>query len=119
MQPKARSPIAKTWRFASSSGSNTYETLQFQDGTTSCDCPGWTRRLQSDGSRSCKHVRSVAMGDADSIAIKFTEIGKVIAPVAPALQKKLNLMPQFGVSGRRIADLPSAKTAPKKKHPAR
>lgn len=25
-----------------------------------CSCPGWTRRTQEDGSRTCRHVREVA-----------------------------------------------------------
>ena len=58
-------PIAKVWTFASSSGSGTYETLQYTDGTTSCACPGWTRRVATDGSRSCKHTRLIDQGLAD------------------------------------------------------
>ena len=51
------------WRFQSSSGSGTYETLQYNDGSLSCDCPGWTRRAI----RSCKHTRAVELGDANSM----------------------------------------------------
>lgn len=54
--------IAKAWTFESSSSSKTYETLLYTDGTTSCNCPGWTRRAQ----RTCKHTRAVDMGLADS-----------------------------------------------------
>jgi hypothetical protein len=43
----------------------TYQTLQYTDGSTSCECKGWTRRVAADGSRSCKHTRSVDMGQAD------------------------------------------------------
>ena len=49
------------WTFESSSGSKTYETLKWNDGSTSCDCPGWTRRCV-DGQRTCKHVRAVEAG---------------------------------------------------------
>jgi hypothetical protein len=66
--PKA---IIKCWIFASSSGSGTYETLQYEDGSTSCACMGWTRRIAMDGSRSCKHTRSVDMGNADQEALRF------------------------------------------------
>ena len=66
--PKA---IIKCWVFASSSGSGTYETLQYEDGSTSCACMGWTRRVALDGSRSCKHTRSVDMGSADQEALRF------------------------------------------------
>src|SRR3954469_22350969 len=57
--------IAKCWTFASSSGRGTYQTLLYADGSTSCDCPGWCRRVAADGSRTCKHTRSVLMGTAD------------------------------------------------------
>ncbi len=58
--------IARVWTFASASNPDIeYETLQYVDGTTSCGCPGWTRRVAGDGSRSCKHTRYVDMGTAD------------------------------------------------------
>lgn len=52
--------VARKFRFESSSGNGVYETLLYTDGTTSCNCPGWTRRVAADGSRSCKHTRQVA-----------------------------------------------------------
>jgi hypothetical protein len=58
-------PISKVWTFGSSSSDKTYETLQYIDGTTSCGCPGWTRRVAADGTRSCKHPRLVDQGMAD------------------------------------------------------
>ena len=58
--------ISKVWTFPSDSNPNIeYETLQFVDGTASCNCKGWTRRVAADGSRSCKHARYVDMGTAD------------------------------------------------------
>ena len=58
--------IAQVWTFSSDSNPTVeYETLQYADGTTSCNCMGWTRRVAPDGSRSCKHTRSVDMGTAD------------------------------------------------------
>lgn len=51
------------YRFSSSSGTKTYETLLLSDGSTTCDCPGWTRRCV-DGQRTCKHVRVVEGGAA-------------------------------------------------------
>ena len=56
--------IAQCWTFPSSSGSKRYQTLRYTDGTTSCDCPGWCKRIAPNGSRSCKHTRSVLMGTA-------------------------------------------------------
>jgi hypothetical protein len=58
--------IRKVWTFASDSNPDIeYETLQYADGSTSCNCRGWTRRVTADGSRSCKHSRYVDMGTAD------------------------------------------------------
>ena len=58
--------INRVWTFVSDSNPNIeYETLQYSDGTTSCNCMGWTRRVAVDGSRSCKHLRAVDMGTAD------------------------------------------------------
>lgn len=45
--------------FESSSSSKVYEVLTYTDGTTSCNCKGWTRRVAEEGSRSCKHTRAV------------------------------------------------------------
>lgn len=59
-------PIHKVWTFLSDSNPNIqYETLQYTDGSTSCNCMGWTRRVAQDGSRSCKHTRLIDMGTAD------------------------------------------------------
>jgi predicted nucleic acid-binding Zn finger protein len=52
--------VAKCWTFQSDSNSNIqYETLQYADGSTSCGCPGWTRKVDANGHRSCKHTRAV------------------------------------------------------------
>jgi hypothetical protein len=59
--------IAKVWTFASDSNPNIqYETLQYTDSSTSCNCKGWTRRVAADGTRSCKHTRLVDMETADA-----------------------------------------------------
>jgi hypothetical protein len=58
--------ITRVWTFASDSNPNIeYETLQYTDDSTSCNCMGWTRRVAANGSRSCKHTRLVDMGTAD------------------------------------------------------
>ena len=63
-------PITKVWTFPSGSApGKTYETLQYNDGTTSCACPGWTRRVAADGTRSCKHTRLIDMGRADYVCV--------------------------------------------------
>ncbi len=62
--------ISRVWTFSSDSNPDLeYETLQYVDGTTSCSCKGWTRRVAPDGSRSCKHTRLVDMGTADQNCI--------------------------------------------------
>src|SRR4051812_49010635 len=59
-------PIQRVWTFASDSNpTKEYQTLQYEDNSTSCNCAGWTRRVASNGSRSCKHTRWVDMGMAD------------------------------------------------------
>jgi hypothetical protein len=60
-------PIRQVWTFRSDSNPDVeYQTLQYADGSTSCQCKGWTCRVAADGSRSCKHTRWVDMGVADS-----------------------------------------------------
>ena len=78
--------IQKTWCFASSSSNTEYETLQYTDNSTSCNCPGWTRRVDANGNRSCKHTRLVDMGRADIIALSCHEYGShsQLAPRPPA-----------------------------------
>jgi hypothetical protein len=61
--------ILSTFTFASSSGSKTYETIQYVDLNTSCNCMGWTRRVGPDGSRTCKHTRMIDTGRADVEAL--------------------------------------------------
>lgn len=46
---------------SSSDASLRYTTLTYADGTMSCNCPGWTRRVAADGSRECKHTRTVQL----------------------------------------------------------
>ena len=59
----ATKTVARTWTFQSSSGNGEYETRLYTDGSTSCNCPGWARRVASNGSRSCKHTKQVEAGD--------------------------------------------------------
>ena len=94
--------IAKCWTFASSSGSGRYQTLLYSDGSTSCDCPGWCRRVAADGSRSCRHTRSVLMGSADRECESMHDYN-VLAPVITATPARRAITPfgQFGQMGRR------------------
>ncbi len=96
--------IAKCWTFASSSGSGRYQTPLYADGTTSCDCFGWCRRVAADGSRSCKHTRSVLMDTADRECLSSHD-AQATAPAAvttkmPARRTTTPVTP-FGQLGRR------------------
>lgn len=60
--------LVKTWTFRSNSNPNkTYETSQYEDGSTSCQCRGWT--FAKNGVRSCTHTRKVEQGIADREAL--------------------------------------------------
>jgi len=85
--------------FDSSSGCNQYQTLQYTDGTTSCDCPGWTRRNPPSG-RSCKHTRFVDAGLGNRNAVKVVEYS---AP-APVRRTPQRAMPEpvFRPTGRKF-----------------
>ena len=66
--------VAKVWTFQSDSNpSKTYETLQYTDGHTSCNCRGWCQRVAADGSRTCRHTRLVDQDRADSEALSFKD----------------------------------------------
>ena len=96
--------IAKCWTFASSSGGGRYQTLLYADGTTSCECPGWCRRVASDGSRSCKHTRSVLMGTADRECLSMHDShvpAAAIAAAAMPAHRAVTPLCQFGQLGRR------------------
>jgi hypothetical protein len=67
-----RPEISTLWVFASeSSPGKVYQTLQYTDNSTTCDCPAWTfkRKTTANGARTCKHVRFVDAGIADAHAI--------------------------------------------------
>jgi len=85
--------IQKVWIFSSKSSDKTYETLKYADGTTSCNCMGWTRHVKLDGSRSCSHTRSVDMGRADIESIDrhtYTDEIEEPKPVKKVQPKKVN-----------------------------
>ena len=65
--------VVHSWRFASGSGSNQYETLRYDDGSTSCNCMGWTIKRPGQ-ERQCKHTRSVYAGQADRECIPGTSL---------------------------------------------
>ena len=98
MNPAA---LAQCWTFRSSSGSRSYQTLLYADGTTSCDCPGWCKRVAGDGSRSCRHTRSVVMGTAGR-ECENTHAYQGAAPtVSSDARPAAGRIDQFGQLGRR------------------
>jgi hypothetical protein len=92
--------IARCWTFVSSKGKKRYQTLLYANGSTSCDCPGWCRRVAADGSRSCKHTRSVLMGAADRESESMHDYRGGVTPVAAAVSAT-RAIEHFGQIGRR------------------
>jgi hypothetical protein len=90
--------VWKAWMFQSESNARKqYETLLYVTGTTSCNCPGWTRRVDARGRRSCKHTRLVDMGVADSHSasqVDYTASGnsrfESVAPVSHQPKQEVN-----------------------------
>jgi hypothetical protein len=71
-------PIAIVWTFASSSGRGYYETRLYTDGSTSCNCKGWTRRVDAvTGTRDCKHTKMVEANQADTYCFGRSEVYEV------------------------------------------
>lgn len=76
--------IKKTWIFQSDSSDKEYESILYTDGSTSCNCFGWCRKVQPDGSRTCKHVRAIEMNRADAQCVSskdYSQSGPAPAPV--------------------------------------
>ena len=96
MENLSAKTVAKAWTFESSSGSNTYQTLQYTDGYTSCNCFGWTRREAPDGSRNCRHTRSVDMGTADTecLAMKDYTVNKAATQSVQTAKPKKKAAPK-------------------------
>jgi len=77
--------VASVFPYKSSSSSTIYECRLYKDGTTSCNCPGWTRRVGVGGARECKHTRDV---DAKKGTLLAALNGTVLTlPPAPAVVK--------------------------------
>ncbi len=95
----AQKPILKVWTFRSDSNRQTeYPTLQHVDGSTSCNCAGWTRRVADNGSRPCKHTRWVDLGTAARHCSAFPDYA--IQPSTPTsnqhAQRKIPDAPNLG-----------------------
>ncbi len=59
-----------------------YSAIKYADGTSSCDCPGWT--MHSKSGRGCKHSREV-----EAMTASRDDTGKAVqpAPVASTAAK--------------------------------
>lgn len=100
--------IAQVWTFNSSSGSSTYETLQYVDGSTSCNCRGWTIK-RAGKERSCKHTRMVDQGIANDQCVahkdyRELQTGTKKAAAQPKAKKQnpLTSGTQSAGGGRKI-----------------
>jgi hypothetical protein len=51
--------VLATFDFNSKSSSRVYETLVYEDHSTSCNCPGWTFK-RAGKARGCTHTINVA-----------------------------------------------------------
>lgn len=82
------------WCFKSSSSGKLYQTIRYTDSSLSCDCPGWTRRVAPDGSRTCKHVRSVLIGTANYESVKYGALTRKDLPAShPIIEHKTTKLP--------------------------
>jgi len=101
-----RPAISKCWTFVSSSGGGKrYQTLLYADGSTSCDCPGWCRRVAADGSRSCKHTRAILMKTADHECESLHDYQVMVSAPVTAQMPAARVIERFGQMGRRKFNL--------------
>ena len=88
-----------TWQMPSNSSNKIYETIEYTDGTTSCNCRGWTiKKLGQE--RTCRHTRYVDQGIADRYATSVwhnpalaaskaaTQVDPRLAKVAKQVEKE-------------------------------
>lgn len=71
-----------------------YQTLIYDNGSLSCDCPGW--RFKRNALRTCKHVRLVEAGCADRQCKARKDYRN---PVATQPRRGANM---FEAAGRRL-----------------
>lgn len=91
-ETKDTSPIY-VWGLQSSKPRNgghfiTYEVQLKEDGTTSCNCPGWIFKKSSED-RGCKHTRVVEVEAKDFF--KKHKKGESLPTVAPSEEQMLRL----------------------------
>lgn len=97
--------MKKSWSFASDSNPDAppYQTILYEDGTTSCDCKGWTRRVDANGKRSCRHTRLVEQGLADKYCVGAGKTGKVSKSVLRKIDEDQVVIPAAASGSRKIS----------------
>ena len=55
-----------------------YTAIEYRDGTMSCNCPGWTRRVDVHGGRTCKHCEQMAVENTQAFQAR-TSVGAIKA----------------------------------------
>jgi hypothetical protein len=87
----------------------THETLLYEDGSTSCNCSGWTRRCAPNGSRSCTHTQAIQNGTAGSPDVKYedTPTKKPTLPVKLLKAKVRNVNQGMRISDNGHTDEPN------------
>jgi hypothetical protein len=96
--------VAKTWTFQSDSNTRvTYETLQYASGETSCNCPGWTRKVDAHGHRSCKHTRLVHQNLADKLSLAKIDYTESDPSLKRVLEESIKVMDSLGKGKRRLS----------------
>lgn len=98
--------VIRNAQFRSKSSPGTvYTALLYADGSASCNCPSWTRRVADDGSRTCLHL----------VAAGYTPISAKAKDAAVSLMRKplvqlpggkfpkLNPQPPAAKIGSRVA----------------
>lgn len=94
--------VAKVWTFTSESNPDKeYECMQYTDLSTSCNCRGWTLRVDARGQRSCRHTRLVDMGKADAQCVSMHDYTKEDTRVKLAFETSVTKAKDTLASGKR------------------
>lgn len=71
----ATKPVENVYYFESSNKDHIYEAIEYTDGTTSCNCPGWV--FKKSAGRGCKHTRLIEVGLASRDCLRQQHMGGV------------------------------------------
>lgn len=92
---------------SSSNPSKTYETILYVDGSTSCNCRGWTFKKEGQ-ERTCTHTRMVDQGIADRYALSvWNNPNLAITPAASSTAVATRKM-----TGEELAERNAERNAP-------